>query len=110
MPSEPTAEQAEVRRKGRQRLVGAVVLALLAVVFVPMVLDPEPRRDRPEPALAIPPKDAKVAAAPAAAVVASPKGPEIPPVADAKPAEASKDPPKDPPKEPAPTFWISAPG
>ena len=32
MPSEPTAEQAEVRRKGRQRLVGAVVLARGTVV------------------------------------------------------------------------------
>lgn len=68
MPSDPTAEQAEVRRKGRQRLVGAVVLALLAVVFVPMALDPEPRRERPEPALAIPAKNAPpVTAAPAPA-------------------------------------------
>ncbi len=64
MPSEPTAEQAEVRRKGRQRLIGAVVLALLAVVFVPMALDPEPRRERPEPALAIPPKDSPAASLP----------------------------------------------
>jgi len=57
MPNDPIAEQVEVRRKGRQRLIGAVVLALVAVVFVPMVLDPEPRRDRAEPVLAIPPKD-----------------------------------------------------
>jgi DedD protein len=57
MPNDPIAEQVEVRRKGRQRLVGAVVLALVAVVFVPMVLDPEPRRDRADPVLSIPPKD-----------------------------------------------------
>lgn len=89
MPSDPTAEQAEIRRKGRQRLVGAVVLALLAVVFVPMALDPEPRRDRPEPAFAIPPKDAlPLAAAPApSAAIPSPTPPESAPT-DAKPAEA----------------------
>jgi DedD protein len=57
MPSDPTAEQVELRRKGRQRLIGAVVLALVAVVFVPMLLDPEPRRDRAEPLLAIPPRE-----------------------------------------------------
>lgn len=57
MPSDPTAEQVEIRRKGRQRLIGAVVLAAAAVVFVPMALDPEPRRERAEPVLAIPPKD-----------------------------------------------------
>lgn len=91
MPSEPTAEQAEIRRKGRQRLVGAVVLALLAVVFVPMALDPEPRRDRPEPALAIPDKNAApLGAAPPAGETAPAR--RTAPVAtpDAKPAESPK--------------------
>jgi DedD protein len=73
MPNDPTAEQLEVRRKGRQRLVGATVLALAAVVFVPMVLDPEPRRDRAEPLLAIPPKEG---APPLAAVATPPVSPE----------------------------------
>lgn len=58
MSSKPTDEQLEVRRRGRQRLVGAVAIALAAVVFVPMLLDPEPRRSRIEPVLAIPAKDA----------------------------------------------------
>lgn len=85
MPSDPTAEQVDLRRKSRQRLIGAVALALAAVVFVPMLLDPEPRRDRVDPVLAIPPKDgappleaATSAPAPApavpAAVVAAPEG------------------------------------
>lgn len=80
MPNDPIAEQVEVRRKGRQRLIGAVVLALVAVVFVPMVLDPEPRRDRAEPVLAIPPKEG------------SPPLAQLPaPTADAKPsADAAK--------------------
>ena len=89
MPSEPNADQAEIRRKGRQRLVGAVVLALLAVVFVPMALDPEPRRDRPEPALAIPPKDSPpVASALVPVAPAKTAGPAATP--EAKPAEAPK--------------------
>lgn len=61
MTSDTTAEQAELRRRGRQRLIGAVIIALLAVVFVPMVLDPEPREQRPEPTLAIPSRDANSA-------------------------------------------------
>lgn len=85
MPSEPTAEQVELRRKGRQRLIGAVVLALVAVVFVPMLLDPEPRRERVAPVLAIPPKDG------APPLVAAPKAPEAvrqPESAKVAPAEA----------------------
>ena len=70
MPNDLTAEQAEIRRKGRQRLIGAVALALAAVVFVPMVLDPEPRRERVEPLLAIPPKDG------ASPLASAPKAPE----------------------------------
>jgi DedD protein len=72
MPSDPTAEQVELRQKGRQRLIGAVTLALLAVVFVPMLLDPEPRQQRPEPSVAIPPKDAVPPLAPVAAMSSPP--------------------------------------
>lgn len=71
MPSDPTAEQIERHRKGRQRLIGAVVLALAVVVFVPMLLDPEPRSERAQPELAIPPRDAM----PTPAATASPAGP-----------------------------------
>lgn len=90
MPNDPTAEQLEVRRKGRQRLIGATVLALAAVVFVPMLLDPEPRRDRAEPLLAIPPKEG---ATPLAAV--------SPPAAPAETARAATEPPPAPPSAPA---------
>jgi DedD protein len=87
MANEPTAEQVEVRRKGRQRLIGAVALALAAVVFVPMVLDPEPKRERAEPLLAIPPKDG----APPLAEAGKP--PEAPPSAPAAaPSPESKPP------------------
>jgi DedD protein len=33
-----------LKRRGRRRLVGAVALVLAAVIVLPMVLDPEPRR------------------------------------------------------------------
>ncbi len=112
MPNEPTAEQVDIRRRGRQRLVGAVVLALLAVVFIPMILDPEPRQERKEPSLAIPAKEAvaplpvpkpesppaeatapKVAAAPDAPParvepVPAPSAPEKPEAAKPEPAKA----------------------
>jgi DedD protein len=106
MPNDPTAEQLEVRRKGRQRLIGATVLALAAVVFVPMVLDPEPRRDRAEPLLAIPPREgapplAAVAPPPAEAARAATEPPQAPPpapAADAPAAPAAAAAPKEPAK------------
>ncbi len=97
MPSDTTPEQAELRRRGRQRLTGAVALALLAVVFVPMILDPEPRRERPEPLLAIPPKDG---AAPLAPVATTPEPPV--PRAEAVPTEAKAAPPAAMPALPVP--------
>jgi DedD protein len=87
MSNDPISEQVEVRRKGRQRLIGAIVLALLAVVFVPMALDPEPRRERVEPMLSIPPKEG---AAPLPLVTKSPEPAAEP--AKAEPAKA--EPPK----------------
>jgi DedD protein len=57
MASPPIPDASEVRRKGRQRLIGAIALVAILVVFVPMVLDSEPRPPRSDKALAIPPKD-----------------------------------------------------
>jgi DedD protein len=56
------------------------VLALLAVVFVPMLLDPEPRQQRVEPVLVIPQKEGAAPLAPA-----SPPPASVP--VPAKPAE-----------------------
>ena len=33
-----------LKRRGRRRLVGAVALVLAAVIVLPMVFDPEPKR------------------------------------------------------------------
>jgi DedD protein len=57
MATSTSNEASDIRRRGRQRLIGAVALVLLLVVFVPMVLDSEPRPSRNEPSLTIPPKD-----------------------------------------------------
>ena len=57
MASSQTPEASEIRRRGRQRLIGAVAIALLLIVFVPMLLDSEPRPAREEPKLEIPSRD-----------------------------------------------------
>ena len=57
MATPSTPEASEIRRRGRQRLIGAIAIAVLLVVFVPMMLDSEPKRARNEPALEIPAKE-----------------------------------------------------
>jgi DedD protein len=46
-----------LKRRGRRRLVGAVALVLLAVIVLPMVFDPEPRRAAPPVSVRIPAED-----------------------------------------------------
>lgn len=81
MASAPSQEPSEIRRRGRQRLIGAFAIVVLLVVFVPMMLDQEPRPAQPERALEIPPKDK---AAPLPAPTPAPAAPQ---------AEAVKTPP-----------------
>ena len=83
-------EASEIRRRGRQRLIGAVAIALLLIVFVPMLLDSEPRAKRDEPKLDIPPRDNAPPLPPPVAAPATPKASAPAPVAD----EAKKPAPK----------------
>src|SRR3954466_10409650 len=46
-----------LKRRGRRRLVGAVALVLAAVIVLPMVFDPEPRRAVPPVSVRIPGED-----------------------------------------------------
>jgi len=55
--SSQTTEAAEIRRRGRHRLIGAIAIVALLVIFVPMIFDREPRAPQPEPSLEIPAKD-----------------------------------------------------
>ncbi|HEX4332535.1 MAG TPA: SPOR domain-containing protein [Usitatibacter sp.] len=67
-----------IRRKGRQRLIGAIAIAVLLVVFVPMLLDSETRPPHGGPALDIPNRD-KAAPLPPASAPLIPHKP-LPPV------------------------------
>ena len=57
MATTASTEASEIKRRGRQRLIGAIAIAVLLVVFVPMILDSEPRPAKNGPALEIPPQD-----------------------------------------------------
>ena len=47
----------ELKRRGRRRLIGAIVLALIAAVVVPMLLESEPRPLGEDVSVRIPPVD-----------------------------------------------------
>jgi DedD protein len=42
--TESSATELEIKRRGRRRLIGAITLGLLAIVFLPMIFDSEPKR------------------------------------------------------------------
>lgn len=78
MASTASPEASEIRRRGRRRVIGAIALVMLLVVFVPMLLDSEPRPARTGPTLAIPPRanaPALPAPAPAKTETAQPTAP-----------------------------------
>jgi DedD protein len=102
-----------LKRRGRRRLVGAVALVLAAVIVLPMVFDPEPRRDAPPVSVRIPGEDespfkpkpvpkpaAKSSEAPPAPVEKAPPPP--PPAAKAAPPAVAKAAPVKPAAKPAP--------
>ena len=111
MASTASPEASEIKRRGRQRLIGAIAIAVLLVVFVPMILDSEPRAPKgASPALDIPPQDKapplpppapKKAAALAVAPAVAPVETAAQPKAEAPPAAASK--------APAPSTPVAAP-
>ena len=39
-----SATELELKRRGRRRLIGAITIGLLAIVFLPMIFDREPKR------------------------------------------------------------------
>ena len=96
MATSATSEATELRRRGRQRLIGAIALVALLVVFVPMLLDSEPRRPREGPTLAIPPKDTAPPMPLPAPVVPAKTAPAAPAPAPVTPVQAGA-------QSPAPT-------
>src|SRR5690348_3043746 len=89
MATTSSNEAAEIRRRGRHRLIGAIVIAILLVVFVPMVLDSEPRPKRDAPALEIPSMDTPMPAATPPKAQPAPAKPATAPAAEA-PKEAPR--------------------
>jgi DedD protein len=90
MASPASPEASEIRRRGRQRLIGAIALVVILVVFVPMVLDSEPRPSHNQPVLAIPSKEnpAPLPTPAAAPKVAAPAPKAEAPKAEPAPAPA----------------------
>ena len=43
--TELSATEIELKRRGRRRLIGAITIGLLGVVFLPMIFDSEPKRN-----------------------------------------------------------------
>ena len=110
MATTATSEAGEIRRRGRRRLIGAIAIAVLLVVFVPMILDSENRPSRSGPSTDIPNKD-KAAPLPPASAPLIPHKPlpvEVTPSkegAQTAPAKGSAVPEKGPapPEKPAVT-------
>ena len=86
MASSAATEAIEVRRRGRRRLVGAIAIVALLVVFVPMLLDSEPQHEAAGPSMQIPSPD---------------KAPPLPPPT-AAPKVVPSEPTPIPPGTPAP--------
>jgi DedD protein len=105
MATPASPEAIEIRRRGRQRLIGAVAIVVLLVVFVPMLLDSEPRPARNEPSMQIPPKDK---APPLPAPSPAPRPADAAPVAAQEPRDLARVTPQAAPR-PAPAAAKPAP-
>jgi DedD protein len=57
MPRTVSDEEIQLRKRARRRLVGAIALVTLAVVVLPMALDPEPKPVSHDIAINIPPRN-----------------------------------------------------
>ncbi|HXZ47430.1 MAG TPA: SPOR domain-containing protein [Usitatibacter sp.] len=90
MATPASSETIEIRRRGRQRLIGAIVIVVVVVVFLPMLLDSGSRNPRDEPSTRIPSmQNAPALPAPAPApkaITAPPPAPAPAPSAAPKPA------------------------
>ena len=106
MADKLTPEAIALKRRGRRRLIGGATIALLMVVFLPMVFDTEPKSDKQEISLVVPPREGlPPLAAPAAVPSAVPSKSESPreskdnpPIAPAEVAKVSPAPSTQPAK------------
>jgi DedD protein len=111
MATAASIEASEIRRRGRRRLIGAIVLVILAVVFIPMILDSEPRPKTSEVSLEIPAKDKAPplpAPVPSKEAASAPSTTAAPAVQKAEPATPAKAVQKTAPEKSAPTTIAAA--
>ena len=100
-----SATELELKRRGRRRLIGAITIGLLAIVFLPMIFDREPKRSgqpmkTQDISLLIPAKEGQPSLpAPSATLRAVPAPAPVASVSNAAPVAV--DPPKLPEAEPA---------
>jgi DedD protein len=98
-------DELQLKKRARRRLVGAVALVLLIVVFLPMILDSEPKPLNQDVAITIPPipkaESTSQLPAPVANVPPTPHvtgmpeaAPEPAPAVEAKPEPPEPEPPK----------------
>lgn len=92
--AEPQQDVDTLKRRGRRRLVGAVALALLAVVVLPMVFDPEPRGTPPVNVRIPGEEDKPFAPKPPAQAVVAPKPAPVESAAQEKKAPEARPLPK----------------
>ena len=107
------AQAAELRVRARRRLIGALVLVLTAVIFVPMLFDSPPEEEMPtplvlpntipplpsEPQVALAPESAEASSSAEAGVIQQPQQPVAPAVTGTTEPEPSQE---EPAGEPAP--------
>jgi DedD protein len=90
---EISAAELEIKRRGRRRLIGAVTIGLLAIVFLPMIFDSEPGRNKSltksgsqEISIQIPPKEGLPPLPAPSTASSTPVAPKAPPAAAPIPA------------------------
>jgi len=91
-------EELQLRKRARRRLIGAIVLVLLVVVLVPMFLEREPRMQKQDMDIRIPPIPGQTQAP----SLSGATQPPAPPAAAEKPEPPSQPPSTPPPAAPAP--------
>jgi DedD protein len=97
-------EELQLKKRARRRLVGAIALVLLVVVFLPMFLDSEPKPLSQDIAITIPPLPDQGSAAQSAPTSAAPVPKAVQPVPSANEAAPSRPQPVPEPKTVAPTL------
>lgn len=97
------ADNLEIKKRARRRLVGAAALALAAAIVLPMMMEQEPAPSSPDIQISIPDRDADVAARPGPTAEAPPADPGV------APAPLEEPPSAEPPRPSAPVTPPVAP-